>query len=487
MEPIVRSGGVNRSEQILAHLCDRAFLPLWCYPNVYRAPNKELCDVLVVFGDDVILFSDKSCAYPNSGRADLDWTRWKRRAVDESVRQLQRAERWLRERPTEVYLDVKCTKRFPLPINAAGRFHQVVVAKGAGQDQRPKTIERALKIHGPVVPSPSEPSPFELFLSEYHPSFVHVLDDASLPILLSELDTATDFLDYLNKKKEAFTSGLIHGSFGEEETLAFYLLSVLEWNRATGERGFPPPRPGHYYLIGPGHWDELRGRQAYGAKKQADRVSYFWDEVLKQFGEDLHRGEAANPMNAPLVEHELIARRLASETRVDRRRLSTALLQAQAKATNDVGSNRTLISRTAKNFAYVFSFLPQFNMSFEEYRDYRRTYAAAYGQHSLRRAAGLDQVLVVATESDTSAGHSFDFVVLRRPPSDEYWDVELAEMAQENGWASSFTELGPKGIFNPEYPRLPKNKSGKVKHRAQDQKRKQKRKAQRVARRGQRH
>jgi hypothetical protein len=137
----------------------------------------------VVFGDDVILFSDKSCAYPNSGRADLDWKRWKSRAVDESVRQLRRAARWLSEHPTEVYLDAKCTKSFPLSINPTGRFHQIVVAKEAGSGPPQGTIRGSLKIHAPIVPCPPEPAPLELFLSEYR-DFVHVLvSEARTPFL----------------------------------------------------------------------------------------------------------------------------------------------------------------------------------------------------------------------------------------------------------------------------------------------------------------
>lgn len=60
VEAVVRSQGVNQSEAILAGLCDHAFLPLWCYPNLYRAKNKELTDVLVVFGVDEHHFASKS-------------------------------------------------------------------------------------------------------------------------------------------------------------------------------------------------------------------------------------------------------------------------------------------------------------------------------------------------------------------------------------------------------------------------------------------
>ena len=65
-----KSKGLTESERYLANLCEKSFLSLWSYPNVFRdqgrkegkGDGKELCDLLVVFDRDVIIFSDKSCA-----------------------------------------------------------------------------------------------------------------------------------------------------------------------------------------------------------------------------------------------------------------------------------------------------------------------------------------------------------------------------------------------------------------------------------------
>ena len=90
-----RSEGLTASEQLLARLCDDSFLKLWTYPNLYKKVAKELSDVLVVFGDDVIIFSDKSCAYPDSGDPDTDWSRWYRKSLVKSAHQIAQAERWM--------------------------------------------------------------------------------------------------------------------------------------------------------------------------------------------------------------------------------------------------------------------------------------------------------------------------------------------------------------------------------------------------------
>ena len=124
-------------ERYLQRLCDRSFLSLWSYPSTFRdqkasgkGDGKELCDLLVVFGDDVLIFSDKSCSFPETGDTHLDWSRWFRRAVMKSAEQVWGAERWLRDDPNRTFLDRACTQPFPLEIPPAHRtrVHRIVVA-----------------------------------------------------------------------------------------------------------------------------------------------------------------------------------------------------------------------------------------------------------------------------------------------------------------------------------------------------------------------
>src|SRR2546425_314419 len=118
---VLRAKGVTPAERYLQRLCEQSFLALWSYPSVFRdqkmsgkGDGKEICDLLVVFGDDVLIFSDKSCAFPDSGNIRLDWSRWFRRAIVGAAKQGWGAERWIREHPTRLFLDRACTRRFPL-------------------------------------------------------------------------------------------------------------------------------------------------------------------------------------------------------------------------------------------------------------------------------------------------------------------------------------------------------------------------------------
>ena len=126
-QAVIRAEGITRAERYLQRLCERSFLTLWSYPGVFRdqktggkGDGKELCDLLVVFGDDVLVFSDKSCSFPATGNPQLDWSRWFRKAVLKSAEQVWGAERWLRANPNRIFLDRACTQTLPFEI---GRAH----------------------------------------------------------------------------------------------------------------------------------------------------------------------------------------------------------------------------------------------------------------------------------------------------------------------------------------------------------------------------
>ena len=121
LPPVVRAKGVTPTERYLARLCSRSFLRLWSYPCVYRdqmvgprgGQGKEVCDLLVVFDEDVIVFSDKDCEYKATIGADLAWSRWVKRAVFKSADQVFGAERWLKENPNRLFLDKECKSMRP--------------------------------------------------------------------------------------------------------------------------------------------------------------------------------------------------------------------------------------------------------------------------------------------------------------------------------------------------------------------------------------
>jgi hypothetical protein len=68
------------THRYLAQLGQWSFLRLWSYSGIFtdrglgaRGEGAELCDLLVVFGDHAIIFSDKSCEFPDLPDLDLAW------------------------------------------------------------------------------------------------------------------------------------------------------------------------------------------------------------------------------------------------------------------------------------------------------------------------------------------------------------------------------------------------------------------------------
>jgi hypothetical protein len=122
---------------LLAKLARTTFLSLWSYPNVVRDEpqkkgilGKEIADLLVVFENDIVLFSDKDCVFPSTGNLDVDWSRWYRKAVEKAANQLWGAERHIRAHSNGIFIDPKCTLMLPIPLPFPERIrvHRVVVA-----------------------------------------------------------------------------------------------------------------------------------------------------------------------------------------------------------------------------------------------------------------------------------------------------------------------------------------------------------------------
>lgn len=132
LQPIVKNTGVNAQERKLAYLSERSFFSLWSYPNIYtnEGYNKnrqgtELCDLLVIFGESAIIFSDKNVCFNAEKAQEVAWRRWYKKAVLGSARQLHGALKAIQNPDLELYLDSKCTQPFPLDLKKIKNYYLV--------------------------------------------------------------------------------------------------------------------------------------------------------------------------------------------------------------------------------------------------------------------------------------------------------------------------------------------------------------------------
>lgn len=359
MPLITKSSGVTTGEKLLARLCEKTFLRLWSYPNVFRdqgrpggkGDGKELCDLLVVFANDVIIFSEKSSQIANSGDTRLAWQRWFRRAIQQSAAQVFGAERWLREFPAQIYLDRACSKPFPLLLGAEHelRFHRVIVARKEFADAREK---RTLFIRPDVLGEAHFDEPFCVGQIDPARGYVHVLDEYTLDIVLSELDTITDFIEYLTKKERFVTSGKLLGASSEVDLLAYYLTSKTP----KGEHDFILPKGVDHLGLAWGPWSQLKSHPKYLAKKEADRYSYIWDAIIEDATDVYFLGpEPAEKLN----EVEIAVRTMASERRLSRRALIASFMELLIIAPAGAPAVRTVYPNPKNKIGYVFIILPR--------------------------------------------------------------------------------------------------------------------------------
>jgi len=390
MQKLKKSEGITKSEKYLAKLCEKSFLSLWSYPNLFtdkKSNHAELCDLLVVFGNDIIIFSDKSCVFPNTGNLTTDWNRWYKRAILKSANQTYGAERWIKHHPDKIFLDQKALQALPveLPPIEKCRFHRIVIALNASErcsdyyngDSGSLMIFPHLIGDAHIDKNNSKYSVFKVGQINPSKGFVHILDDVTLDIILSELDTISDFISYLTKKEKFILSGRLMTAAGEEELLAYYLPRV----NANGEHDFVIPDDVTHLSIDIDCWAGHTKHPQYIAKKDADKISYMWDSLIERFNKPIMDGTlltfgddfSIGNYKFSITDHEQGVRILASEDRVSRRVLMMSVIDMIKKAPSSPFV-RVMFSPRNELRGYVFILAPYNNSidgDYEKYRVYR--------------------------------------------------------------------------------------------------------------------
>lgn len=433
---VPRADGVTESERYLKTLCDRTFLSLWSYPAVYRdqglqgkGDGKEVCDLLVVFENHVIVFSDKDCAFPDSGDLAKDWSRWFRKAVNKSADQVWGAERWIRDHPNRLYVDRACEHEFPIDLPAPGEaiFHRIVVAHdSAARCRREFGGGSGSLILDTTVAGPAHHEagrhgvqPFRIGDSDPAKGYVHVLDDTTLDIVLETLDTITDFVEYLTKKEAFMRGDRAVMAAGEEDLLAFYLSDIDE----NEQHAFVVPSDVNAVFVDEGHWERFARHPQRLAQVEANGVSYAWDALIEQFNKHIVDRTQYYTSHDSVRVSEKIVRLLARETRTRRRMLATGLLEVVADELPEQGRrSRHLPPLRLGDTCYVFLTLwhPR-EVIYEDFRKVRRKLLNAYCMVLKTMYPDAEDIVGIATEDRTTVSRSEDVVYLDA----SYWNDAL--------------------------------------------------------------
>lgn len=440
---IPKQFGNTPSERYLANLCEHTFLSLWSYPNLYRdqratnkTEGKELCDLLVIFDNHILVFSVKHCNFPNKGTLETDWRRWLDRAVLKSVKQVNGAARWIKSYPDRIFLDRACTQRFPVEIPPSEEiiFHRIVVALGSA-----RSCAEHLGGSGSLMLANDNDTSIQPFLiGKIGEEFIHVFDDTSLEIVLGTLDTISDFVPYLAKKEELFTFGPFVFAAGEEELLGQYLLSTDSNNQ-------------HYFFskddlsqfscinIPEGHWQSFLDSPQRKEQREANKVSYVWDDLIERFNSHLLNDTLYYSSSHDLSEAEKVYRFLAREKRTRRRVLGRSLFEMIATTPRNMRRCRVLWPSDEGDPYYIFLLLPRpENVPYSEYCKVRRKYLEAYCKVAKLDIPDAELFVGVATESGNSESRSEDLLFLDLTTWDKSSQEEAIALREDLGLLTDY-------------------------------------------------
>ncbi|MFV0240914.1 MAG: YecA family protein [Lacrimispora sphenoides] len=416
---VEKSKGLTVSERKLAALGYQTFLRLWSYPNPYKMQSngKELCDLLIVFDNHIIIFSDKECAYGDSGNSQVDWRRWYKKAIQKSVEQLIGAKHWIERYTDRIAVDATCQKKFPLMIEITPetKFHLIAIAHGASEQCKVYFSggDGGLAINSQIVGkmhTGEDCEPFYIGQVVDDPkTFIHVFDDASYANVLGELDTLQDFLRYLEARQELLlTKDVFAGS--ENDILALHIKGVIKGDAHTLQE-----RTEGYTAVSfeEGLLDEVRQSYEYIKWRDSLKTSYFWDTLLQKTFFFIENGLSAETTSPVIQEQSQLFKRMAREDRAHRYCLSDGFLSFLSSMNPDCRGTRLLYNPEEPDTCYLLFLLPRKKyMKDEEYRAVRRMMLSNYCAITKVDYPKISHIIGVAHESVDGTYTSEDFIYL---------------------------------------------------------------------------
>lgn len=380
----------SKAESVVHDLSLKSFLTDWCYLNPKLPNNKEICDLLVVFDAIAIIIQIKSLKLRGDGR-------YKKKDVEKNLRQLIGAKRRLFEIDTEIYLEN--------PRRGKEVFN-------------PKSISQIFLMS--VLMGPQEE--FFSFVELVNGNTIHVFNREFTEIALNELDTISDFCEYLRSKELLIDNKEIMIMGGEKELLAYYLQnnkSFSQFNEATN------------IIIQEGIWEECISKPEYKNKKKQDEFSYGWDSIIDR----AHEGS---------LEYEIVARELARPNRFERRMLSKTFLEAHIRAHEDTQADMFRRILKTDGVSYVFLFFSE-----NHPRDHRKQMLFAICFFARGKFKENTKVIGIATEKRIEPTCSYDYCLIDKP---EWTDEDQNRMLKMQDELDLFKNPEIAGISEDEYP-----------------------------------
>ena len=387
---IIKSNGITEGEKLVAELCEKSFLKLWSYANLYKEPGKELCDNFILFGNTIILISEKTKTpfeYDHNLHKDDDnkeigqryldilWKRWSKE-IKSSEDQLNGAERWIKKHPDKIFIDSKCLQKFPLELPNINNIKFIKISVINGLDKVNKLREQYN--NGEL----DYDLPEDMFLFGINlENIIHLLDDYTFPIVMKELDTISDFINFFQKKEEFLKSQKFPVGILDLDLLPIYLLDIDPMTCCFSFKQLET-MSNQYDTVLFGNtvdpYPDFCKEEYYKNLKKDLKSSYLWDYLIDSCAQDalddlLVEQQDINDTNKTL-------KIMAEEPRLSRKYISEAYLET-IDTFNNNASHRGRAVQSPYNKEIMYVFLQVKRQDGEDYTDYRkqrRAFATVY-------------------------------------------------------------------------------------------------------------
>ena len=343
------------AERLVHKIAEKSFFTDWCYLNPLRVDGDELCDLLVVYDSTAIIWQIKNV------KVDRNTQTHKKSDFEKNIRQLTGAKRQLIDLKSEVILSNPYRGEEKVNLDLK-EIHLVAVFWGDEEEHY---------------------TPFE----ERGEHRIHIFDQSTTEIVLSEQDTINDFLDYLRAREQLFMDNCKVIMNSEKDLLPYFLLDKKFDH-------LPKSTDGIIYLP-LGCWENFSRDPRYISHKQKDEITKGWDNMIIRAREGSHR-------------YELAARELARPNRFQRRFLSMAFGHCMRVATSDKKHPLTRHWMPLDKLGITYCFL--FHSTDD--REIRKAELSVICICARSEFPQNPKVVGIATEKPSTLECSYDFCVL---------------------------------------------------------------------------